>query len=143
MEKRNYVKPVLNSEEFVPQVYCAACTHTESGVGMYQFVCDAGGGEYGDIITKSNQNLTSGEWSYYHACDASHEAPTTDDFISGYFVKNGGNDKLTYRENVGTFWNPQYVEKEYEKVEVIIWTGDGDVHATTNLNRDSWTKNIS
>lgn len=25
MEKRNYVKPLLNSEEFVPQTYVAAC----------------------------------------------------------------------------------------------------------------------
>lgn len=141
--RKNYVKPALISEEFVPQTYVAACEHTSSGAGMYKFVCDAGGGEMGDIITDSNTNLTPGRSKYYHACEASHEAPTTDVFQYGYFIHNGGNDKLTYEENVGSIWNPEYVEKEYKKTRVIIWTGDNDVHATENLNRDTWEKNIS
>lgn len=139
--RKKYVKPALNSEDFVPQVYCAACEHTSSGAGMYKFVCDAGDGERGDIITDSNKNLTSGSWSYYHACDASHEAPTTDVFQYGYFIHNGGNDELTYNEYDRT--SRQWVTKEYDKTRVIIWTGDGDVHATENLNRDTWEKNIS
>lgn len=140
--RKNYVKPALISEEFVPQTYCAVCEHTESGAGMYKFVCDAGGGVRGDIITDTGKNLTSGTY-YYHACDTSHEAPTTDEFTYGYFIKNNGNDKLTYSENVGSLFNPEYVTKEYEKIPVIIWTGDGDIHATENLNRDTWEKNIS
>ncbi|MBE6272578.1 MAG: hypothetical protein E7097_01635 [Bacteroides sp.] len=39
MEKRNYVKPLLNSEEFVPQEYIAVC---------YQLECDYRGYVNGD-----------------------------------------------------------------------------------------------
>lgn len=127
--RKNYVKPALISEEFVPQTYVAACEHTESGAGWYKFVCDAGSGERGDIITDEGINLTKNGFlnNYYHACNEAHEAPTTDEFEYGYFYKNGGNDRTT----------------GYEKVRVIIWTGDGDVHATENLNQDTWEKNIS
>ena len=139
--RKNYVKPALISEEFAPQVYCAACEHTSSGVGMYIFTCNAGGGEKGDIFTKEGENLTPNSFMntrYYHACSTQHEAPTTDDFIDGYFYKNGGND----------------TRDGYTPVEVVIWketlynrwglpTGEYDIHATTILDRDSWEKNIS
>ena len=42
MEKRNYVKPLLNSEEFVPQTYVAACV--AGGYTQYSFICNAGKG---------------------------------------------------------------------------------------------------
>ena len=41
MEKRNYVKPILNSEVFVPQVYCANCGD-ENIIG-YKGGCDTTG----------------------------------------------------------------------------------------------------
>ena len=56
--RKSYVKPALISEEFMPQVYCAACEHTSSGAGMYKFVCDAGGGVSGDLFDKNGENLT-------------------------------------------------------------------------------------
>lgn len=31
MEKRNYVKPILNSEAFIPQTYVAACGYSGAG----------------------------------------------------------------------------------------------------------------
>ena len=127
MKKKVYEKPILTTEEFVPNEYVAACEHSESGAGLYKFVCDAGGGRKGDIFLENGTNLTEGYWHYYHACDKAHQAPTTDEFEKGYFYANGGNDRV----------------KGYTRIPVIIWRGDGDIHATENLNQDTWEKNVS
>lgn len=154
--RKNYVKPALISEEFVPQTYVAACEHTSSGAGMYKFVCDAGkdigGGnlyketnnseglqipschctgtthdsEYGGILGLQRICSTWGDGDDtllggYKACKESHEAPTTDEFPAGYYV-------------------PYNTTNVYN---VLLWQGDGDRHATSNLNRDTWQKNIS
>ena len=145
--RKNYVKPALISENFIPQVYCAACEHTESGAGMYKFVCDAGkniGGGYLYKETNSVAGLQKDDFCNcgsnhqssrrcsnwvdgdellggYKACNESHEAPTTDEFPAGYYV-------------------PYYSNDVYN---VLLWQGDGDRHATENLNRDTWQKNIS
>lgn len=131
MEKRKYEKPMLISEAFIPNEYVAACEHSESGAGLYKFVCNAGRGRRGDIFLEDGTNLTrnSGWWetSYYIACNKAHQAPTTDEFKKGYFYANEGNDKV----------------EGYTPIPVIIWTGDGDIHATENLNQDTWEKNVS
>ena len=127
MKKKVYEKPMLTTEEFVPNEYVAACEHSESGAGLYNFVCDAGRGEKGDIFLENGWNLTWGEDSYYHACDKAHQALTTDEFEKGYFYANGGNDET----------------QGYTRIPVIIWRGDRDIHATENLNRDTWEKNVS
>ena len=44
MEKRNYVKPLLNCEEFVPQTYVAACQPT-NGELTYYISCNINGME--------------------------------------------------------------------------------------------------
>lgn len=158
--RKNYVKPALISEEFIPQQYCAVCTHSSSGAGMYNFVCNAGGGEYGGLYKEDNGvegfqsksfcNCGEGHTSQsggsywqgtywecnnwikadsrisrstnsYHACGASHAAPTTDEFPLGYFVG----------ATTGTV------------LKIRLWTGDGDKHGTTNINQETWTKNIS
>ena len=126
MEKRKYEKPMLISEAFIPNEYVAACEHSASGAGLYKFVCDAGGGEKGDIYLENGKNLTQGPLRYYHACNKAHQAPTTDEFEKGYFYANGGIDL-----KIGT------------SIPVIIWRGDGNIHATENLNRDTWDKNVS
>lgn len=135
--RKNYVKPAIISEEFVPQTYCAVCEHTESGAGMYKFVCDAGGGVSGDLFDKDGNNLTGpgDKYSSYSACGTTHEAATTDEFIEGYFYPNKGNDNTN----------------GYTPTPVIIWLeplkgwfgNSYDIHATTNLDRDTWEKNIS
>lgn len=124
---KSYKKPVLNVEHFTPNEFVAAC-HDENTV--YKFKCTAGGGAKGDVYTSDGKNLTQGILRYYHACDATHEASTQDEFISGYYIKNGGNDKTRY-------WSWGW--KDYEKIPVIIWTDGGtDVHCTTNLEMDTW-----
>lgn len=125
--KRAYVRPTMVGERFVANEYVAACGDTE--YGKYKFTCDAGGGVSGDVYIESNgkPGFQKGFGIFgiggderlggYHACGTTHEANTTDDFLEGYYIPDGGN-----------------------AVDVIIWRGKrGDnIHCTTNLNRDSW-----
>ena len=46
MEKRNYVKPLLNSEEFVPQTYVAGCQPTNGELTYYISCAKKGGFPY-------------------------------------------------------------------------------------------------
>ena len=126
--KAVYESPKMMVQPFVPDEYVAACHDWNT---VYKFKCDAGGGAWGDVYTSDGTNLTKGGTRYYHACEATHEASTQDDFIDGYYIQNGGNDQTGYWSWRG--W------KEYPKTSVIIWTDGGtDVHCTTNLDKDSW-----
>ena len=91
MEKKAYVKPVMESETFVPNTYIAACGDEHK---VYKFVCNAGwhgtllgydvytNGSDGKPGTKDDVYLGG-----YTPCDATHEASTTDDFIPDICVK--------------------------------------------------------
>lgn len=127
--KKVYEHPQVIVEEFAPNEYIAACG---SGI-VYKFKCDAGGGARGDVYTNAGKNLTSGERRYYHACSKTHEADTKDEFISGYYIQNGGNDKTQYYDG----WKRKWVD--YSRTPVIIWTDHGtNVHCTTDLNQKNW-----
>lgn len=130
-KKRAYVKPSLESETFVPNTYVAACG--DHGA-TYNFTCDAGGGSWGDVYLNDGTNLTKGKSRYFHACMEEHSAPTSDVYQDGYLILNDGNDET--RHYVG-FWPFGHYE-DYTKISVKIWTGDGNVHATTNLDIDHW-----
>lgn len=128
MERRVWMRPVTGVQKFEANEYVAACHDWNT---VYKFTCDAGGGAWGDVYTQDGTNLTEGRSRYYHACGTTHEASTQDDFISGYYIQNGGNDKT----GDWTWWGWE----DYEKIPVIIWTDNGtDVHCTTNLDQDSW-----
>ena len=121
LNKRMYIKPVLESETFVPQNYIAACGDLNK---VYKFKCDAGGGKSGDVYLETNgkeglQTNWFGGDRYlggYHACGSTHEAKTTDDFLDGYYVTRSG------------------------VTSVIVWRGpnNDNTHCTENLNMDSW-----
>lgn len=135
--KRVYIKPVLESETFLPQAYIANCG--DSGT-IYKFKCDAGGGWPGSVYLETNGQeglQTEGKWEWifppfyghwiykadqslggYHACNISHEANSDSDFLKGYYVPNGSNSEI----------------------DVIVWRGpnNNNVHCTTNLNQSSW-----
>lgn len=124
--KRAYIKPVLESETFVPQNYIAACGVLNK---VYLFTCDAGWtGISGSTVytngldgipgTRDDEKLGS-----YGKCGATHEAKTTDEFIHGYLRKN-------------VLGLPAG-----EKQDVIIWRGDdsNNIHCTKNLDINSWT----
>lgn len=124
--KRVYIKPVLESETFLPQAYIANCG--DSGT-IYKFKCDAGGGWPGSVYLETNGQeglQTNGRnpdryLSGYYACGTTHEASSDDDFLEGYYVTSSwwGGTKVT---------------------EVIVWRGrnGNNTHCTTNLDMDSW-----
>lgn len=127
--KRVYIKPVLESETFVPQNYIAACGDTE--YGNYLFECNAGSRKNsynvffnnGTPYASSNNN---DEWyapfTGYHPCHEKHEAATNSEFIDGYMYKQD-----RWGDNTGT------------RINVIIWTDNRtNVHCTTDLDRESW-----
>lgn len=124
---RSYRKPMMNVEKFVANEYVAACG--ESGV-VYKFTCDAGGGVPGDVYLETNGKpglqiaLKGGDkyLSSYHACGTTHEAESTDSFLNGYYVVDGG----WFEEDTVT--------------PVIVWRGPrgNNTHCTENLNMDSW-----
>ncbi|OLR59179.1 hypothetical protein BHF70_05800 [Anaerostipes sp. 494a] len=133
--KKVYQHPQVVVEEFAPNEYVAACG--ESGT-TYLFNCNAGGGAKGDVYTNDGQNLTQGTRSYYHACSKKHEASSTEEFINGYYIQNGGNDKKTHTV-VDSYFPFQSHEESYPTIPVIIWTDGGtNVHATTDLDQNSW-----
>lgn len=122
--KRMYIKPVLESETFVPQTYIAVCKDQNV---VYKFKCDAGDGESGNVYEDSNHNgrydpftdkeLTGWILNSYHACGETHEAPTTDEFLDGFYRQFGTLD--------------------FQKVK--IWTnGNTNIHCTKNLQQDTW-----
>lgn len=131
--KRAYSKPILESETFIPQNYIAACG--DSGK-TYNFTCDGGGGQKGDVYTNSGTNLTEGRTQYYHACNTKHSAPSDDEFIRGVFIANGGNDQKQHWVWDGIFKGHM---EDYPSIPVIIWTDGGtNVHCTENLDISSW-----
>lgn len=125
--KKSWVQPLAVVQQFTANEYVAACGDENK---VYKFKCDAVGGSW----------ITDGGWVYeetngqdglqlggsnpdtrrsaYHPCGETHEAKTTDDFITGYIV------------NV----LPPHSEK------VIIWTGanNDNTHCTTNLDMSTW-----
>ena len=125
MEKRVWESPLTMVQRFEPNEYCSACGEENK---VYKFKCDAG--RYGTLLgydvcangadgiagTSDDQFLGS-----YTPCDKTHEASTTDEFISGYMRK----DWLIFQGR---------------KIDVIIWRGeDGrNIHCTTNLQMETW-----
>lgn len=118
-KKKMYVKPVLESETFVPQNYIAACGDTE--YGKYLFTCDAPGG---DLYYYNNRGRAQYIGSYT-PCSQKHEADKKSEFPYGF---------IDYNRN----------RREDEGEAVIVWIERGlfgsisNAHATTNLDRDSW-----
>ena len=131
--KMTYEKPMIKYEEFLANEFVAACGDQNL---VYKFACTAGGGAHGDVFLDSNgngmldrgdENLTKNSWifgtRYFHACGKAHEAPTGDEFPDGFYVKNGGNDRI----------------QGYEVMPVKVWTNKGkEVHATEKLDINEW-----
>ena len=125
MEKKKYIKPLLTSEEFVPQEYIAACG--DHGA-EYIFHCDAGNGRICSVYYESNnipglqkdgRNPDICHSTWMKACTLTHKFPTTDVFKRGY---------ITY----GT--DSKIVE------DVYIWNGalNDNVHCTRDLDKEHW-----
>lgn len=127
--KRAYIKPILESETFVPQCYCNQCG--EHGQKVY-FECNAShliGGVGGSVYQETNdiQGLQlpgrhdnpDTRISSYTPCSEKHITNKTDEFLDGYIS-----------------WG---VIEEWA-TPVKIWRGlDGhNTHCTTNLKIEEW-----
>lgn len=130
---KQYVKPTMESEVFTANEYIASTCGVNT---VYKFECD--GGKYdtifgdiavpGTVFEDSNGNghldngdkdLTSSWFPTYHACGKAHEAPTTDEFLKGFYRPLGS--------------------KNLPVQDVIIWTEGGtNVHCTQNIKMDNW-----
>lgn len=129
MAKKEYSKPMLKSEAFVPQSYVAACGDTNK---VYKFTCDAPGGPLYYFRDKPASGAQPRKGSYgtriglsYHPCGEYHEADTQSGFYWGYVDRTAleiGNGKLDEGELV------------------IVWRGvnNDNGHATKNLDMSSW-----
>ncbi len=124
VQKKEWAIPQTFVQQFAANEYVAACGDENE---VYKFECDAGGffGEGGTVFLETNGEeglQIPGDQCValvgYHPCGETHEAPTTDAFLPGYFrpLSGGGFKK------------------------VMVWRGtDGNnVHVTANLDINSW-----
>ena len=134
--KKNYTKPVIMAEEFIPQEYCANCSGDDYTKTTYKFVCD--GGEsfwFGNSVyletngieglQTSGDNADTRQSSSYSPCNESHTVEVTGKlteanldaiFPKGYIVRNtwGGETEVT---------------------PVRVWTANGtNTHCTEALS---------
>lgn len=137
-QKRRYERPSAYIEEFTPNEYVAACGE---GGTIYKFQCTAGGGKNGDLTDITGTiNYTDGgrhkelgtkKYTSYHACNAEHSASSSDTFVRGRYYPNGGYDNLKGKYEEVYIW--------FEPVSKDWWGNKGyDIHATTNLNPETW-----
>lgn len=122
--KRAYIKPVLESETFVPQCYCNNCG--DHGT-VYKFTCDAPKGNlyyFKNYPAGGSQPINGSKGTYissYHPCGEYHEAEAQTGFYWGY-VDYDKDRKMDADETV------------------IVWRGNNgkNGHATKNLDMDNW-----
>ncbi len=125
--RKTWMEPQIEVQQFTSNEYVAACG--DSGT-VYKFKCTAGGGVSGYVYLETNGIAglqSSGRnadqyLSGYHACGTSHEAESTDAFLDGYYVVDGG------------FFGEDTV------TPVIVWRGpnNDDTHCTTLLDKNDW-----
>lgn len=129
--KKQYSSPNLMEEQFAANKYVAACDHGTK-YGNYKFKCNAGdpghnyyiynGSGYATINNRyfGPRDHHHSNYSYFSPCNKTHESPTNDEYLTGYFLDDAA---TRYKESI----------------QVIIWTDGGtNLHATKNLDRDSW-----
>lgn len=138
--KRRYERPSAYIEEFTPNEYVAACGNSGT---VYKFKCTAGGGVYGDLTDatgtinytdyKTHKELGAIKYYNYHACNAEHNASSSDTFVRGRYYPNGGNDDLSGKYQEVYIW--------FEPLRRHWWENKKyDIHATTNLDMSTWGK---
>lgn len=143
MTKNVWVQPQTVVQQFVANEYVASSCQ-EAGAS-YLFTCNAGGGVYGSVYEESNgvPGLQTGRggdtelagysdgWlgeSGYHACQRTHEADSSNEFVPGYYCPKGNissaMDVIVWKEPRG-------------------WGRPDNIHCTTELDMTKWDKTFS
>ena len=135
MEKRIWSKPEMHEFAFAANEYVAAACGPDAGGVVYGFKCDAGGGEDGELWNyDKTENYTDSQfhdelgysrYASYSACKKTHEASSQDEFVRGWFQTGGSRGKPEV-------WTEVFIW--FEKLS--RWSYD--IHATENLNKQTW-----
>lgn len=117
MEKKNWVKPVINAVEFAANEYVSACRQEGTNEQLFKFVCDAERGAlFFDYDNDGQLSLNSSAWLWGREdenghwtavnngtygsdsskyiwftsgdCGAGHETTKAEDFTNGFIVSH-------------------------------------------------------
>lgn len=123
-----YERPEMRGQMFVADEYVASCKEEPAS---YLFVCDKPADWlYRDDLYYYDNSGRAHRLGGYAPCGETHEAPVTDVFRKG-FIDWDNNGRENGEEGC-------YVWIEYN------WRGKiDDWHATSNMDPNSWEKNIS
>lgn len=138
MEKRIWTKPEMNEFTFAANEYVAAACGPDAGGVVYGFECNAGGGVSGELWNHDRTENYTDNWyhdelgdstySTYKACGEKHEASSQDEFVKGWFQTGYGSNKV---------WTEVFIW--FEKLAPTWWNKNPyDIHATENLNKQTW-----
>lgn len=135
--KKNYDKPVMQLEEFVPNNYCADCSDESHSYVTYKFTCGFGLDDDDYYIRDANghgaridgKTYGTNGTHYYEPCYEYHEVTVkkgvdviaeNDDILEGYYL-----DKMS--------------TSTVEMIPVILWTNHHtNMHATVQLDPTEW-----
>ena len=123
---RNWERPMVTVDTFAANEFISSCGDKNT---VYKFECNAGDLNlnsypyYVYVDYTPNDGIDNYRFrSTYHACGATHEAPTNDAFYRGYMI-DGRKNK----------WEAGY------KTDVIVWTDHNrNTHCTTKLDMSTW-----
>lgn len=129
--KKAYVKPSMESEEFVPSEYVAAC----SGGATYVGRCDISGSVYidgdGDGILTSGKGSRDSYKYANTACGRLYESDQKPTFNA--FVMQGDWEAIEY-ETEYIFGIPVRVPVKWQAKDAIRVFNYNDVHVTQNID---------
>lgn len=143
--RKNYVKPALISEEFIPQEYCGACKNAE-GTTTYSASCDTSGYVFWDSNNNGIFDNGTDEYCNYNSAGTSCNfeinyhpgnknafcipvSRGTDIFVNNY------SDKVKDTYASLAIYGYRIEEKEYGYVK--------DSHFIANLNSETFRPNMS
>ena len=140
--KKNYDKPVMQLEEFIPNNYCADCSDESHSYVTYLFDCGNGlrdtryyirnqtntgfariDGKYYGPREYWGQNV----W-YYEPCYEHHEVTVPK-----------GHDVIAENDDILDGYGLDPIGGEVEFIPVVLWTDGGtNMHATVILDPHDW-----
>lgn len=155
MERKEYKKPVMFAEQFVPQEYVAGCAPDEM-YRIYHFQCDATYGQYVYIETNGTPGLqcsgnwisnpsnyapggpydqtwasSRSHWGTFSACQQTHD------------VRIEVNPDGSLKEDINNYFPAGYInwrQSSRGAQNCFVWTDNGsNTHVANSLNFDDYS----